>query len=473
MKMTVEVFESIINTSQDCVFWKDKDRRFVGVNQAFLDYYGFESADVLIGKTDEDMEWHSNPEPFKKDELMVLSGKSTYKVQGKCIIRNEERDIIASKRPLYDGDEIIGLVGSFSDVTDVVRRKNALDGSQVIYTIGSLRRFSYFDRLIDEVNLEEILDPLTGILNRTYSVKFVDSLIREGTPFTFTMLDLDNFKSINDHYGHDAGDEVLKAAAKGIAEAAGTSGLVGRFGGDELLLIDLAHITTEEKTSFFERLYSGEYILRSEMAFENGNAFITGTAGSASFPADADSFADLFAIIDKTLYLGKSKGRNCYKIYDPERHSDIQIAQISPNSVFSGMHQMRLLTEREKSFEKKLQAAVPKALEMLQIRNLFYIRQDGRMKSALDDGFDGDASDIAALMRDDIFSESTLEEVEQRSPVFFKTLTDNGFETVLVARIRHFDEVNGYLICAVRRSQRIWQDNECAALYYLAGLLAD
>ena len=97
----------IINISHDCVFWKDKDRRFVGVNQAFLDYYGFDSSDVLIGKNDEDMGWHTDPEPFKQDELRVLSGESTYKVQGKCIIRGEERDILASKQPLYDGDEIV------------------------------------------------------------------------------------------------------------------------------------------------------------------------------------------------------------------------------------------------------------------------------------------------------------------------------------------------------------------------------
>ena len=83
MEMTVELFDSIINTSQDCVFWKDKERRFLGVNQAFLDFYGFESADVLLGKTDEDMGWHSDPEPFKQDELRVLAGRSTYKVQGK------------------------------------------------------------------------------------------------------------------------------------------------------------------------------------------------------------------------------------------------------------------------------------------------------------------------------------------------------------------------------------------------------
>ncbi|MBP5753800.1 MAG: PAS domain S-box protein, partial [Treponema sp.] len=196
--MTVDLFDSIINTSQDCVFWKDKNRRFLGVNQAFLDFYGFESADVLLGKNDEEMGWHTDPEPFRQDELNVLSGKSTYKVQGKCIVRGQERDIIASKRPLYDGDKIVGLVGSFVDITDVIRRKNKSDGSQVLYSINDLRKYSFFDKIIDEISLEEILDPLTGILSRSYSIKFVRSLISEKIPFTFTIIDLDNFKFIND-----------------------------------------------------------------------------------------------------------------------------------------------------------------------------------------------------------------------------------------------------------------------------------
>ena len=55
MKMTDSIFDSIINTAQDCVFWKDKERRFVGVNQAFLDFYGFESAEILYKFT------HGNP----------------------------------------------------------------------------------------------------------------------------------------------------------------------------------------------------------------------------------------------------------------------------------------------------------------------------------------------------------------------------------------------------------------------------
>ncbi|MBQ4378922.1 MAG: diguanylate cyclase, partial [Treponema sp.] len=294
MEMTVDLFDSIINTSQDCVFWKDKNRRFLGVNQAFLDFYGFKSEDVLLGKNDEEMGWHSDPEPFKQDELRVLAGKSTYKVQGKCIIRGEERDIIASKRPLYNGDEIVGLVGSFVDITDVIRRKEKNDGSQVLYTIDKLRKYSFFDKIIDEISLEEILDPLTGILNRAYSMKFVRSLIAEKKPFTFSIIDLDNFKYINDTYGHKAGDKVLASVSKSLAEFTDGFALAGRFGGDELLLIDLKNITTSEKTAFFENLYGKSNTLRKEIFFENGAAFVTGTSGCASFPKDSDNFSDLF-----------------------------------------------------------------------------------------------------------------------------------------------------------------------------------
>lgn len=72
MEMNDILFNEIINTAQDCVFWKDKERRFMGVNQAFLDFYGFDSADVLIGKTDEDMGWHSDPIPFMEDECGIM-----------------------------------------------------------------------------------------------------------------------------------------------------------------------------------------------------------------------------------------------------------------------------------------------------------------------------------------------------------------------------------------------------------------
>ena len=472
MKMTVELFDSIINTSQDCVFWKDKDRRFLGVNQAFLDYYGFESQDILIGKNDEDMGWHSDPEPYKQDELQVLAGKSTYKVQGRCIIRGEERDIIASKRPLYEGDEIVGLVGSFVDITDVIRRKNNADG-QVLYTIDNLRKYSFFDRIIDEISLEEILDPLTGVLSRAYSIKFVRSLIDENRPFTFTIIDLDNFKSTNDSFGHSAGDKVLMSVTKGLVEYTEGYGLVGRFGGDELLFIDLKNIENNDKVSFFENLYGNSNAFRINVYFENGASFVTATSGCASYPADADNYSDLFGLIDKMLYLGKKRGRNCFTVYEEELHKDIEIHKIAKNGIFTNMHSIRCAMEKEKGLENKLSKIMPQISDVLQIHDLYYVLKDNKMKAVLDKDFEENVSDISNIMTDDLFSESSLDLIKRHSPGFYSALTKNNFESTLVARIRKDDEIKGYLICAVPRSLRIWQENECAILYFLAGLLSD
>ena len=473
MDMTVELFNSIINSAQDCVFWKDKDRRFVGVNQAFLDFYGFESADILIGKNDEDMGWHSDPEPFKQDELAVLAGKSTYKVHGKCFIRGEERDIVASKQPLYENGEIVGLVGSFTDITDVLRRGNALEQNQTIYTIDKLRKYSFFDKLMDEVSLNEIFDPLTGVISRAYSVRFVRSLIAEQRPFTFAMIDLDNFKFINDSLGHTAGDMVLSTVSKRLAEFLDGFGIVGRFGGDELLLIDLKHINTDDKISFFERLYVNSLALRFTMDFGNGGSFITATAGAASFPEDADNYADLFTLIDKMLYYGKNKGRNCFTVYQEKKHKDLEVTKIAHRGLYTYFHQLRTSLEEADSFENKLKAAIPVLSEILKVKDLFYVRDDGRLKAVMNPQYEGDASDIAELMVEDLFSENTLDKVKNNSPKFYKTLIDKGFETTLIVRIRKGSEVYGYLVCAVKRSLRIWQENECAVLYYVAGLLME
>lgn len=473
MKMTEELFDSIINTSHDCIFWKDKDRRFVGVNQAFLDYYGFDSADVLIGKNDEDMGWHTDPEPYKQDELRVLAGQTTYKVQGKCIIRGEERDIIASKHPLYKGDEIVGLVGSFADITDVVRSKDKNDGSQVLYSLDDLRKYPYFDNVIDEISLEEILDPLTGVLNRSYSIKFVRSLITTKTPFTFTIIDLDNFKSINDTFGHAAGDKTLAQVTRGLVEYTKNFGLAGRFGGDELLFIDLKNITREEKINFFNNLYGNSKALRTDVSFDNGSAFITGTSGAASFPYDADEYSDLFGLIDKMLYLGKHRGRNCYRFYEEAVHKNIEIRKIAKDGIYTNMHKLKKDLEKVQGFEKKLVKAMPSLTEILQMKDLLYVGPDGKMKAVLNKNFSEDASDICELMKDDMFSESTLDLVKKYSPKFDKALIKNGFESVLVCRIQKEDIVKGYLVWAVRRSLRIWQENECALIFYLAELLAD
>lgn len=121
---TSALLAKILDTTQTALFWKDNERRFLGANKAFLDYYDFPSEKVIIGKTDEDMGWHRHEEPFRSDEWRIIHhGEATYRVHGQCMSHGEMRDIVASKSPLIENGKIVGLVGSFEDVTDEIRRQ--------------------------------------------------------------------------------------------------------------------------------------------------------------------------------------------------------------------------------------------------------------------------------------------------------------------------------------------------------------
>jgi diguanylate cyclase (GGDEF)-like protein len=302
-------------------------------------------------------------------------------------------------------------------------------------------------------------------------MKFVNNLIAEKIPFTFSIIDLDNFKYVNDNFGHSAGDHVLKYVSKEIANTANDYGLVGRFGGDELLMVDLKNVESNQKKSFFENLYTKSGALRIMMDFDTGSSMITATVGCASYPSDADNFDELFNIIDKMLYIGKGKGRDCYTIYDESVHKDIEVSSVTRKGMFREMQNIKALTSRENDLRGKLKAAMSELKDIMQIEDLYYVEADGRMRSVNDTKFDGDASDISNFMKEDIFAERTLECVEKESPIFYETLRKRGLSSALIMRFSNGMNEQCYLVCAVERKYRIWQDNECAILYYLAGLL--
>lgn len=110
----------ILNLLSVGIFWKDRNRRFVGVNDYFLNYYGFDSASEIIGKTDEEVGWHVQQLGFKQDEEAVLrDGIKVNGAVGKCIRKGENRIIMAFKRPMIIEGKIEGLIGYFLDVTSL------------------------------------------------------------------------------------------------------------------------------------------------------------------------------------------------------------------------------------------------------------------------------------------------------------------------------------------------------------------
>lgn len=117
------LWRNLMRQTKDCYFWKDENRRFLGVSQAFLDYYGIESLADIVGKNDEEMHWHVDDQPYKSDELDVIAkGQVVHDAPGNCIIKGIAHPIVCNKWPLYDRGRIVGLMGYFMDADNLQQR---------------------------------------------------------------------------------------------------------------------------------------------------------------------------------------------------------------------------------------------------------------------------------------------------------------------------------------------------------------
>jgi diguanylate cyclase (GGDEF)-like protein len=341
-----------------------------------------------------------------------------------------------------------------------------------MYTRESLERYPYFAEKLKETGIDGLLDQLTGLVSRGHILWFAQWLIEHEVPFSFAMLDLDNFKFINDTYGHHIGDQVLIQVAEDLAAFLDGIGLAGRFGGDEMLIVNLRDVTYDANKVFFTGMYEGG-VLRKNIQLEECNPFITGTIGCATFPKDAKDYSSLFELIDKTLYRGKSKGRNCHIIYVEEKHRDIEIRQIAKHGMYTTFSGMVRQFEFAPGLINKLRSVMPLLMEELQVSDLYYVGRRGVMRAVRNEDMAEPVSDVDKLLRsDDMYANNHLDDVEKRSPVFYEILKKREVETLCVVRISMNTDTDGYLICAEARNRRIWQEAECAILFFLAKMIA-
>ena len=341
-----------------------------------------------------------------------------------------------------------------------------------MYTEEQLKKYPYFANIIKDTGMQGMLDQLTGLLTRGYILWFAQWLIEHKIPFSFAIMDLDNFKFVNDTYGHHIGDGVLVRVAEDLAEALDGIGLAGRFGGDEMLIVNLRDITYDNAKAFFTGIYGGK-VLRKNIRLEGCSPFITATVGCAIYPTDAQDYEKLFGLIDKTLYRGKTKGRNCHIIYVEEKHKDIVIRQIARRGMYTVFSRMIRQFELVPGLMNKLYSIVPLLMEELQISDLYYVGSSGMLRSVRNSELAEPVPDVEKLMQsEDLFSDNTLEKIRLRSPELYRALHKMEIETVCVVRIGMDMDTDGYLICAEPRNRRIWQEAECAMLYFLAKMLA-
>ncbi|WP_191016889.1 GGDEF domain-containing protein [Treponema zioleckii] len=203
------LWNSMISDSQIKFFWKDTKRRFLGASQSFLDYYGFKSADEIIGKTDDDLHWHIEDESFRDDEYKVLhDGEIIINRHGQNIIKGILHNISATKFPLYKNGKICGLIGYFTDLDSILPEQL------------KIKNAAFTDSVTQFMTARGFLVALFG---------YEDNLYIHGEDYTIGLLEIPEYLFFYKTYGKETAESLAKMIADKIRLYFDESTILGRI----------------------------------------------------------------------------------------------------------------------------------------------------------------------------------------------------------------------------------------------------
>lgn len=194
-----------------------------------------------------------------------------------------------------------------------------LDGKKK-YIVGTLTmNVEENDTLYTQHYISELKrDSSTGLYNKTALTEYVSECIANQSKKSiyFVVMDIDDFKRVNDTYGHMFGDVVIQKVADILKGVIRHRGIVGRFGGDEFVMV-IENVDKEELRLILKTVSKNVY-----WAFKQSekNLEITLSMGVSQYPEQAKTYSELFGIADKCLYLAKEKGKARFILYTPEKH---------------------------------------------------------------------------------------------------------------------------------------------------------
>lgn len=217
-------------------------------------------------------------------------------------------------RLLQDFD---GILSAINDTTKPLnakthRNKFLLQLRSTVSQITTLLR-----ELFEEVSRHEVgMDVLTRLLNRRFLPTIFKREIahanRVGTPLSILVIDVDRFKHINDTWGHNTGDEILRRVSQVFYDNVRSSDYVFRYGGDEFIIV-LTESTAHDTLRTAERIRSR--VEKTKVKAPNGEEILLSLSiGAAMFSGHPD-YERLIQLADEALYIAKKRGRNCVEMW--------------------------------------------------------------------------------------------------------------------------------------------------------------
>jgi diguanylate cyclase (GGDEF)-like protein/PAS domain S-box-containing protein len=286
----------VLQAIPDHVWLKDMDGVYMLCNHAFELLVGRSEAEI-IGKTDLDLFGADMARFYREHDKAVAAA-------GRLHINEEwSTDQETGKRRLVE-----------------IRKLPVLDGAgQTIGVLGVGRDITELNASRDEIHRMAFYDPLTSLPNRTLFYDRLKEMIAEavgsGQLTGIMLIDLDNFKAVNDTMGHPAGDALLSEATRRIQASVGSEDFVARLGGDEfaILMPNIRH--QDDVNRIVGRIVA---TFDEPFVLEGKEIFASCSIGTALSPIDSSDANDLMKYADSAMYFAKRSGRGKFHPYSKE-----------------------------------------------------------------------------------------------------------------------------------------------------------
>lgn len=321
-----------------------------------------------------------------------------------------------------------------------------------------------------------VMDSGLPVLDKRSIVNYAKRAFRTNQESTYlVIIDLDNFKTVNDTFGHLYGDEVLLRTVEIVKNGIGRMGMLGRIGGDELMVV-LTSI--ESQVELRNLLRSIRTDIEWNFKGEKEGLNVTCSIGVAAYPDNGNSYDKIFQLADRMLYLAKNKGKNRYIIYTPEIHdAPVPLSKEDWNVKANALKNDKVGVVQRLVEEYLVRKIVPIETEFRELAAGFELDEitmiyDGKssVASLVGDVYNGSANGDFYLDYDEGFTESFDNHnvmvvngrfnIEGRLPELCSLFEKKGIESALFYKMMKNDKMIGYVMFAKKNRRQMWSEYE-------------
>ncbi len=345
----------------------------------------------------------------------------------------------------------------------------------VEYDYEGVRELEFFK----DKDLRYAFDSLTKVFDRETITDYIRWLTEHNKPFSLFIVDIDNFKNVNDIYGHQVGDIALTETAAYLLSHVIKKGVIGRYGGDEFFIVFENVVEYEDVWNYGHDIDLGISAINIE-GFPRLS--LTVSIGISRFPLDAKDYDNIVLLADKALYRAKSKGRNCFIIYLAAKHANIVMSKITEKS-FTSMEMCNAVFNNITAYGEDISTGIrtlfrhcvnqymfdhiclesPGKINFNFVHKLAEIKTFEHIPIELIDSLVNTSGYISI--------NNTKNLKESFSEDYINICREQGLTATLYCRVSAYGNNYGYIRVDSVQTARIWQNNEITNLITAANVI--